>query len=146
MATLKLELNTKDLETLLCKDSKIDLELKQWVVEEFSRRHIKQLMNDDLIQKIKSELNTGLGLQIKQLVADSLGIQKQMNYPYGYFIDSNTKRVIHDAIYPILKDLVEEQVKSYDIKSQVERLVPASITAQVQEKFNQKMKQLAASI
>ena len=114
MGNLKIELKVEELEKLFGTMTTGSLELKQWVVEEFARRHIKSLMNDDLIRKIKSELDSGTDLEIKKAVSEVLGVKKSSLYPYGYFVSQETKAIIKQQVNSIIKEVVSEAVAQYE--------------------------------
>lgn len=94
---MSIKLDTRALENLLQDDDgTIKLELQQSVVEEFSRRHIKSILNDRFFDTKMTQLKREAGGNIEKL--------------FGNWITNSAKRKFE--LNPQIKDMIRLQSKT----------------------------------
>lgn len=154
----KLQLDAPALERLLGGNTKLELELRQTVVEEFARKHIKALVADQhfesscqtAAESVKQELNQIIENQLEQI-----GIKLEKTYGKGYKIvlpealrqsvrdmiqlelNNMIKQVISDCIQSSLQELDLNAMISTELKSQSTLLVQHLVVKQAQNIIDQ---------
>jgi len=124
---VKLQINSLEaLERLIGGDSQLEVELRNSVVQEFTNRHLKGVAN----QINTSQIIKNIEESIKQYITAHFGtLDKDI---YGRYINSVTLNgVVKEAItkhiqevFPvIIKDAVQNAVKSFLEKNNIEGLI-----------------------
>ena len=65
---MKIQLDTKALERLIGGESEIEVELRNSVVQEFAKKHLKPLVNSSTLGKVMEEFKTIITAEIKAML------------------------------------------------------------------------------
>ena len=106
------QLNRPALDRLLGGDSKLEVELRHQVVEEFAKHHLKALLTDDLFKKFQGTVVAHLETVLKQQVGE-------MGWDYNF-----------KAFRPTIQDKVHKVIWEYvnlAAQSAVEKVIPDTV-------------------
>lgn len=117
---MKIQINSLEaLERLIGGDSKLEFDIRQNIVEEFSKKHLKAVVNNDLIQKLQSALTSKIQDDLLETVTSS--------YTKSYKLTSTAKEFLDKEVgYSVestLSKLVESKMGSLDILKRIDELL-----------------------
>jgi hypothetical protein len=127
---MRLELNLPALERLLGGDTDAEVHLRQQIVEEFTRKNIKSLINDATLKKLQDVWRN----EAESLVENAVG---------GLFAERHDDQLgtlryrIEDAIDAAVKDSLERALEEFILKERVrlevkiEKAVQAAVDGEV---------------
>lgn len=131
VGAMKLDLNLPALERLIGGDSEAEVNLRQQVVEEFAKKHIKNLVNTELTKKITSQVHKEMDDAIKVGLAQ----MATGDASWGGFstirnrLTEFAKSVAIQAVDEAIRDRVDKLKAA--IPAEIERQVKASIPATI---------------
>lgn len=96
-----LQLNLPALERLLGGDSEIEVQLRHQIVQQFTKKHLLQVIKDPLIQKLKTEMEK----EIEQYVGKEVW---SSGYGFTIHIQERIKELIRKASEVEIKKFVSE--------------------------------------
>ena len=130
---MRLELTLPALERLLGGDTEIEIHLRQQIVEEFARKHLKALANDSTwkgVHKIwETEVNAVVAEQLSSLI-EKKRAQTEGAAPFAYVWNLNDaiRKHTEEKVDKILDNLVSE--RPYFVSSRVASALTEAIDIQ----------------
>lgn len=141
---MRIDLNLPALERLIGGDTEIEIGLRQQVVEEFARKHLKTVINDETWKRFSAqwnkEINTEIGNAIQGLAGNGhfkseaadigLKIRNQIEHVASEMINKALNAII-DRQRIFLASQLDEKIKSilnFDIQKRVEAEVQRRLT------------------
>ena len=108
---IKIQLNSKEaLDRLIGGDSEIELTLRNNIVQEFAKTHLKSLVNDEVISKSINKVKSDLELQILNEFYD----KERVNYYTDKFkLKETVKEKFKIELNTIFSELIRESVNSF---------------------------------
>ena len=142
---IKLQFGVEELKRLIGGDTQVEIDLRQAIVEEFSRKYIKSLVASDnfcskcgeAARNVKQEINSLLEVELEKM---GIKLEMMSSGSYRVTLPSPVKQVIRDQIGLLIQDIVEQEVDRQLSKINVEDLV----REQLDEKMNQLVKHALA--
>lgn len=136
---MKLSISVEALNRLIGGDSEIELQLRQQVVENFAKKHLKALIDDSLIKRMSGQFYSYIHERsecIKKDLVNSLNseLSKTLEQDINTFIMNKSKSIIDNFIHTYLQDIQEH------IKRHVQSVLPSQIEKVV---FNEIQNRLA---
>ncbi len=104
---VKLSLNREALERLLGGDTQLEIDLRYQVVKEFSKRHLKEVVESPLYAKTLREITAILDQEIKEQVGTTTYSIVWQDIPT---IKGTVKELIEGAVQKAIRDVVTELV------------------------------------
>lgn len=117
---MKIQLNSIDaLERLIGGDTEIEIEIRNSVVQEFAKRHLKAVAQEQVTMAIK---NTILDeIKSKFLKPDSSGWRN------SFILNEDTSKLIEkevtDVINSAINDKIRQTINSFNLEGRIERLI-----------------------
>ena len=120
MAKINVEIQLEELEKYFRGENEIAIEFRQHVVEEFARRHLKALVNADLMKAEAEVVRAYTNQQIKENIGtcryDSVNIAEPLKEKVKDFVKSSIadelNKLVKEAVFQLdLPALVEQQVE-----------------------------------
>jgi hypothetical protein len=124
---MKIQLDTKALERLIGGESEIEVELRNSVVQEFAKKHLKPLVNSSTLGKVMEEFKTIITAEIKAMLPVEWkrdGWNSNIKYNWKNTAEAQdfrtclygeAKAIAEQAFRAVLADHVEE-FKRYAVK------------------------------
>ncbi len=136
MANLNINLSTEDLYKLIGDTPLVQLNVSQQIADEFAKRHLKSLINDENIRKIADEFKTikkdswGRDIKYYQLKPEiSNSIKDTVSYTLEKMVTT-----LAEKFYEERKQLLERLIEVY-IKTRVEDLIKNRIKDTVESEL-----------
>lgn len=124
---MKITLDVKALESLVAGNSEIEIELRNCVVQEFAKRHLKAVANDPVFKEWME----------KQLLSIRISIEDEMKT-----IFSDIRR---DGYGRVTRESFKKEVIS-KIRQEADHYIELQISKNVQEIVNKKLDDLTAKV
>jgi len=119
---MKIQINSlAALERLIGGDSNVELEIRENIVQEFAKKHLKPLANDELIKKHKEDIqrdisavSSAVSQEVEHITAAEFGQFKKDSWgkPTGFILSPEVKETVvnsaREQFRPMLAQLVEE--------------------------------------
>lgn len=99
MSRLNIELSSDDLEKIIESYPTTSLEIKSFIIQEFAKRHLKPIVNDEIFKKVKSDL-------LKEVEENLIGLIGEKASAY------TSERILNDVFKRQIKDIVEECISN----------------------------------
>lgn len=146
---MKLSLNREALERLLGGDTQLEVELRHQVVEEFSKRHLKDVVDSTAYAKVLNEVQKVITDEIKKSVGE-----QTYNSVWGGLskaaptVKEIVEREVHSQIKKVVQETIQETAEiqrdtwfTY-INQKVQALFDREISHLVQNEFKKKLEAL----
>lgn len=148
-------------ELLKNENGEVSLEIRQNIADEFAKKYIKPLMNDDTIKKTVEKMTKGIGDNVTSIAENIVEqrIGKLTKQKVGYYGDENRyilqlngeiRREIIDAVNTQMNEYVSKCVENAiatftpeKINAAIERRVNDLVTTAINDGVRKKMKQIA---
>ncbi len=150
MATVKINMSAAELNKFIGEDSEVAMELKSNVIQEFAKRHLKGIINDDGFKKIERSIRTYFTKQFEK----NIGEYKRIQYN-NVFVPND---VIKDAIDSYVSlavrrfweeretELVSEMLTGKRIKDMEDRIVDRMTERYLKSKRMKLLERVEASL
>ena len=109
---MKLQINNKEaLERLIGGDNETEMTIRNNIVQDFTRNHLKALVNNEGIQKAVNEVQSLLRQEVTKQLTEQLKVSHWhsdtvLNSATKQLIDSHTNNTVYQSVY----DVAVEQV------------------------------------
>ena len=129
---LVLQLNAKALERVIGGDTEVEIGIRQAIVHEFSKRHLKGIIGEPALVKIADELRNDV-----KRAADKIYSDYFVNYSSakGYELHSDIKKIITSEVKlyatQIVDDIITERLKSYDFDQLVQKRLDTAVAQRI---------------
>ena len=81
--TVKIQINSLEaLERLIGNDNELEVQIRSSIVQEFSKRHLKSIVNNTLIEKLEKDLKQFIIQNIETFILENLGEIKNTNHSW----------------------------------------------------------------
>ena len=107
---MKLELNLPALERLIGGDTEIEIGIRQQIVEQFCKHHIKTLMHSELWSKFYGAWRDELLAEIKKLEARFKEDLSGRGVEPGYEPHYELKKLVENTAGPMLQKFIQEEI------------------------------------
>lgn len=142
MAPVKLQINSlAALERLIGGDSDLELEMRNSIVQEFSKKYLK-----GVAERICGNIESVARQECTKVAQNFLGKSGWNGYNYSFQLTSDAKEAIQYQVDLEIAGLVQEMVNKKDIEKIVQKEVDRRIDAQVKELVNQEVKEKLAEV
>lgn len=122
---IKIQLNSLDsLERLIGGDTEIELSIRNNIVQEFTKKHLKALVNDDIIVKNVAKVKNDLEFQWLNEFYDK---SKPNYYTEKFTLKDSVKKALKKELDDITEELVREMKDKIheDVKKQLSEFANA---------------------
>lgn len=153
---MRISLSTQALERLLGGDTELEIQLRHQVVENFSKNHLKTLINSEAHRIMTEAWRKDIAEQVKVAVAEfqsapSKAAQTETSVESSVRNHGGLRFTVNKAIEETITKVVHEKLDTYTkfIQSEVERRVSVAVTANIAAQVSsgiQKQLQLAAEL
>src|SRR4051794_37602979 len=111
---MRIELNLPALERLLGGDTEIEVHLRQQIVDEFTRKYLKSLMNDETLKRISAEwsrqLKEEVNAQLKGLIAEKQdSAERRVESEVYWSLKGAVEKAAQKAVDEALLKIIEHQ-------------------------------------
>ena len=140
---LVIKLRTDDILELLGDSPEVRLEVSSSIVQRFTERHLKALVNHELMKKVETRLRSSLKRQVESQIGK--WIQIKSNYmQQGKQVELDPKmaekiqQTAQSAVSAHVREVVQEELAKWDDK--IEAYVQQSLTANIRDRVNREVK------
>lgn len=150
MAQMKISLGMEDVERMIGGSDEASIEVRNYIVQEFTRRHLRALINDDLMQKTQFLLAKATEEEVKKIVGtyDHYASPKvKLNPEIAKHLEEAVKAQALHLITTAVEFQWEKTIKptlAELIQSRIEGLTKRYVDARVDERLKQIVKAAAA--
>lgn len=150
MSRLNIQLSSDDLEKIIESDPTTSLEIKSFIIQEFARRHLKPLINEDLLNKVKNDILKEIDNNLDVIVGKKASEYTSTRILNDAFV-KRIKDMVNEAIKNLLTDMVKEGVEGFmSDRGYIEELVDNRIRLHfiniLNSRFNDKLKTISGKI
>jgi len=122
---MKVQLDTKALNLLIGGDSEIELELRNSIVQEFMKKHIKAICCEKQYIALLEELRIEFLKEIKNIVfkmgsVDGIRFERDMKDNIKVWLDFSIEEKIKELVQYECSKIIEESVKK-----EIENIIPS---------------------
>jgi len=151
---MKLQINSlAALERLIGGDTAVEIEIRNNIVQEFTKKHLKGVATERIVSLAESNVKTAAATIAKEAATqalDKLGMFSGNSWSPTFVIKSEVKASLRDAavteVDAIIRDAVKAAVAKYGdavITARVNRLVDDHINARISDGVNTRLKEIA---
>lgn len=161
----KLTLDLEALERLIGQNTQIEMELRQCIVEKFTKKYLKSLVNEKLINnckydileqfnKVDFKIQKELVKEIENLFNDKtefLNIPNELRKKLNEVIDTEIRRYLNTKITEMI-ELKTNHIKEYinfkfaEVKNIIEEQISKLLTEDLDKQINESIKNKIDSI
>jgi hypothetical protein len=120
---MKVILDAKALERLIGGDSEIEVELRNGVVQEFTRRHLKAVVNDQTFQKIVSDETSKLRLSCEAILEAEVYTTRTKPGPWGgkeNVLKTELKKKLEEEASDMVRRVISKAIDAAVLRSTTE--------------------------
>lgn len=131
---MKIQLGMEAVEAIINSfDRETKIEIKDFIVKEFSRRYLKDIVNNQLIASLKKEILT----EGKKQFMSEIGDFKSVGWSHTLTLNSEFKGKISAHIESTIDSMIRAEVNAavsaIDFSNEIATLVDAMITRKIRE-------------
>jgi macrodomain Ter protein organizer (MatP/YcbG family) len=148
MSKLSVSISYADLERLLSGEHEAALSMKEWIISEFAKKHLKPLFNDERLKSARDAVQKDFDKAVKEAAAEYLAITESWgttSYKITNRVDQLIRNAVKSTLDEMLPRLVRELVNPEVIAAAVERYVNAEVERRIQQGVSAKFAALVAS-
>ena len=150
MSKLNIQISSEDLEKIIYSDPTASLEIKNFIVQEFTRRHLKPLVNEDLLNKVKNDILKEIDNNLDVIVGKRVSGYASTRILNDAFV-KRIKDMVNEAIKNLLTDMVKDGVEGFmSDRGYIDELVDSRIKLHfiniLNSRFNDKLKTISDKI
>ncbi len=144
---MRLSINLPALERLLAGDSELEVQLRQQVVENFAKKHLKTILNDETWKKASAAWQAELDSAVKKHL-EEFSNEKEENADDLYTVRSVRWKfddLVKKAVQASLDNAVEDRIEKYKaywsryIKEAVEKAMDQEIAQEVEKEIQRRL-------
>jgi len=124
---MKITLDVKALEKLVAGNSEVEVELRNCVVQEFAKRHLKAVANDPVFK----------GWVETQMLSIKMSIEEEMKTVFSDIRRDSWGKVTRESFKKEVKDKIHQEANNF---------IEIQISNKVQEIVNQRLDDLTAKV
>lgn len=146
---MKLQINSlAALERLIGGDTEVEIEIRNNIVQEFSKKHLKALVNEGTIKTVADQINSALRAHAEQVISDKFGVLGGDYWRRKLTLTAECKKALSDAATEVYHEKIREALKkagdyysteyiTKEINRVVDREVQKRIDAGVQARLDE---------
>lgn len=150
MSVLKIELDTPDVLAILQREGdEAFIEVKNRIVQEFTKRYLKDIANTEVVEKAK----TSIVSIIREEIQKEIGSANTWGSGISDAIKTKIREFVSKEITATVELIVKQEFHRFEqntltrfVESEIERLSKYNVTKMVQERMNQIVKEVNANI
>jgi hypothetical protein len=149
--SIQMSLSVPALERLIKDDSEIEVQLKQGVIANFVDKHLRSLLNDDLLRTKINELSIAVNSEaakvVKTKIGDFVGGYNRQYVLNKEFSDRLTETItskVRESVDRIVSEKIETYSKTRDIDSMITKYIEHKFTTVTNAMIEEKAKELLA--
>jgi LPS O-antigen subunit length determinant protein (WzzB/FepE family) len=144
---LTLQINSLEaLERLIGGDSQVEIDIRNSVVQKFTEKHLKAVVNSDAVQRAMTWIKTDVERQISDRLTQEIGTFKS-DY-YGRIsdvklrpeINTEIDRRVRDSINTIVSNAIAEAEKKIVDAAEIEKRIRSYVDHNINVRINQEVK------
>ncbi len=149
---MKIQINSLEaLERLIGNNTDVEIEIRNNIVQEFTKKHLKALVNDSLINKTVSEVNAELQKTINSKLEESIATISRNGY-YNTVVTlkpeiiDKVKDFVRDTIDTEIQQAVDVAMKTWKMDSNIEDRVNKKFAYYTDEHVKQVVRQKLSDV
>jgi hypothetical protein len=155
---MKLQINSLEaLERLIGGDSEVELEIRNNIVQEFTKKHLKALVNEGSIQKVANAIDKRLRDKAEEIIVDKFGIESGNYWNSKFTLNDTAKAALNDAadsafrshiirLFAETERRMAERYSEQYISEQITRVVDANVNKRIAEGVKERLDAIKNSI
>ena len=143
---MRLSINLPALERLLAGDSDLEVQLRQQVVENFAKKHLKTIFNDETWKKASAAWRAELDSAVKKQLEEFSNQKEDADDPYTVrSVRWKFDDLVKKAVQASLDNAVENQIEKYKtywsrhIKETVQKAMDQEIAQEVEKEIQRRL-------
>lgn len=109
-----LQINSLDaLEKLIGGDSQIEIDIRNSTAYAFTKKHIKNFIDDNFAAKIASDIKRELSQDFKTEIQNLFGWYRDEQYLTRFKLNDEMKKMVSEAVLNVAKETVQNYIKEY---------------------------------
>lgn len=147
-----IQLNYPALERMLGGDTELEIKLRHQIVEEFIKKRLKGLVNNQALQAVEKQVKDEAFKEAEELVGKIIQEKTYFNTKYSVLLTNHVKSLIKSTVETTVREATERYTKQFNdnIADTVERLKRhffSYVTERVQKSLDEEIdKQVQAEI
>jgi hypothetical protein len=141
---MKLQINSLEaLERLIGGDTEVELEIRNNIVQDFAKKHLKALVNEGSIQRVANQLEKTLASQAEDIINKKFGTLSGDYWNRKFTLNTNAKAALNDAAESAYRSHIQDSWKQMEkrltdryseqyIADQIARTVEAEVNKRIQ--------------
>lgn len=150
----KIQINSlAALERLIGGDNALELEIRQSVVTEFVKKHLKGLVDTRIVQLASNDLRANIDEAVNKQISKTIGEYQRSGYgAHKFIIHNDLKEDIKNHLKKALDDTINEAITEFipGVEKQIEesftRVLNYKIDQIVRDKVNDHLKKIKESL
>lgn len=144
---MRLELTLPALERLLGGDTEVEAHLRQQIVEEFAKKHLKAILNDETWKRVsalwRADLDRAVTARLDELINEKAAVADRPDAPYEarWRLNEAIRKAAQAAVDAEVARVIENQKRYFAteinraVKVAMEREVNKEVEAEIQRRL-----------
>jgi hypothetical protein len=143
---IKIQINSLEaLERLIGGDSQLELEIRNNIVQEFSKKHLKPIA-----EQLDSRLESTATAVYNEVVEKRFGRASGYGYGKTYQLNSDIREAINQEVAVSIKqavgDSIKDQVENINLEKMIQKAIDHKFNVQVNDMVNEMVRERIANI
>lgn len=145
---MKLQINSlQALERLIGGDTNVEIEIRNNIVQEFAKKHLKALVNEGTIKAEADKLDRALRLEVQNVLSSKFGTITGSHWNQTFTINPKCKSAIEDiadrayrAEIQKMWDCVENDLRARFTPERIEAEIERKLTSEINRRIDEGVK------
>ena len=140
------------LERLIGGDSQLAIEARNSIIQNFTQKHLKSLVNLEVVQNEANKLRKDFAVLVNEKIGAEIGVIKTDGYQKVFQsalrpeIQEFLNKTIESKVYDLIKKSVEEKVASMNIEKLVKDMIDASVAYRIRDGVKKRLDEVSKTI
>lgn len=151
---MKLQINSLEaLERLIGGDTEVEIEIRNNIVQEFTKKHLKAIANEAVFRKVAEDAraaNETVAREASNETLHKIGMFTGQRWNQTFSLLPEVKAALRDGALTEVRTAINEAVKSavakYDESDAINRLIDKAIDAHIESKIQEGVKKKLTEI
>lgn len=150
MSRLIIELSVDDLDKIIKSDLSTSIKIKNYIIQEFAKKHLKPIVNDEIFNKVKDDILREVEDNLLTIVGEKsskYSSKRILNATLMEQIKDSVNETIRNKIYLLIKESIEEFMSDEKyIDEFIDKKIQFYFTNTLNTRFNSKLKTINSKI
>lgn len=140
------------LERLIGGDSKLAIEARNSIIQNFTQKHLKSLVSLDVVQNEAQKLRKDFNILVAERISQEIGIIKTNHYgtvtecKLKPEIEALLKNSIDAFVSELIRKTIEKKIESLDIEKLINTAVNSAVDYRIKQGVKKRFDELVQTI